>query len=40
MVDNRRGGFSNPEGRFPGQNSFNQHASLYDSEQAKLKEEL
>jgi hypothetical protein len=32
MVDNRRGGFGNPEQRM--------QQSIYDSEQAKLKEEL
>jgi polyadenylate-binding protein 2 len=39
MVDNRRGGYTNPEGngRFMQQSNNN---SLYDSEQAKLKEEL
>jgi hypothetical protein len=39
MVDNRRGGFANPEGngRFIQQSSNN---SLYDAEQAKIKEEL
>ena len=38
MVDNRRGGFSNPENH--ARMMASQHNSLYDSEQAKLKEEL
>lgn len=39
MVENRNRGYTNPEGQAR-LTMQNQHASLYDSEQAKLKEEL